>query len=185
MDARDLLRLGWGQRHPAPPPTRCAVWGTLSRPSVPWSGASALPDGSTYQQADCWRVLGVTAERWGLCWRERWPSSREFQGLLVRSWQECADSAPRTPGPPGCPGRGLLALPARESMGLACPPRVPGRAGAGCGEGVGAGGGRPWPPGKLGVKGQAWGSACLWRPQASEPLGVLIAHPRCRSHRAL
>lgn len=41
---------------------------------------------------------------------------------------------------------------------------------------------REWGTGKFGVKGQAWGSECLWRPQASEPLGVLMAPPRFESY---
>ena len=153
-----MTSCGWDGGSAAWPPCQPAVLSGVPclGPLCPGPGV-CLADGPTYQQADCWRVLGVTAELWGLCWRERWPSSREFQGLLVRPWQECADSAPHTPGAPGCPGRGLLALPARGSVGLACPPQVPGRAGAGCGEGVGAGGGRPWLPGKFGVKGQVWG----------------------------
>lgn len=90
-----------------------------------------MPAGPTDEQgwltAGGREVLGATAEQQDLCRRERWFSSREFQGLLVRPrWERAehlhgsanADSAPRMPSLPGCPGRGLLALPFRGSVGV-------------------------------------------------------------------
>ena len=137
-------------------------------------------------------VLGATAEQQGLCQRERWSSSREFQGLLVRPQWECvehlhgsasADSAPHMPACQAVLGEACWPCLPRGPQGW----RVRGECHVGQAQAKarewGLGGGRPWPPGKFGAKGQAWGSGCLWRPQASEPLGVLIAALRCGSYR--
>ena len=110
-----MTSCGWDGGSAAQPPCQPDVLSGVPclGPLCPGPGV-CLADGPTYQQADCWRVLGVTAEWWGLCWRERWPSGREVQGLLVRPWQECADSAPHT-------------RPAHQAvLGEACWPCLPG-----------------------------------------------------------
>lgn len=180
VGARDLLQLGWGQCCPAPLPTRCAGVHCLG-PLCPGPGGLPCLMGPPISRLTAGGFWGSQLSGGASVGGSAGPAAENSRV----SWRDPGRSVLTQPRTRPAHQAVLLALPARGSVGLACPPQVLGRAGAGFGEGVGAGGGRPWPPGRFGVKGQVWGSACLWRPQASEPSGVLIAYLRCGSYLAL
>lgn len=90
MDARDLLWVGAGAAliptALCRPALLCGVHGL--GPLCPGPGGLPCllgpPMSRGWLTAGGREVLGATAEQQGLCRRERWFSSREFQGLLVR-----------------------------------------------------------------------------------------------------